>query len=134
MREYPFNVTKKQSPCGIALVTGAARRIGKVTAEGLANSGWAVAIHCNKSVKNAEAVVNKIKNAGGHAALVKADLKVEEEVSNLVEAATSLLGPITCLINNASAFEYDDATVGFAYGYKPSCAIYFSSKDGSASP
>ena len=100
---------KKQSPRGTALVTGAARRIGKVIAEGLANRGWAVAIHCNKSEKNAKAIVNKIKEAGGRAALVRADLMIEEEVSNLVEAATSTLGPITCLINNASAFEYDNA-------------------------
>lgn len=90
-----------------ALVTGAARRIGRALALELARSGWAVAIHYHGSASEAEALVAEIAEAGGRAAALQADLARETEVQGLVPAATEALGPLGCLVNNASAFTLD---------------------------
>jgi len=98
---------------GAALVTGAAKRIGRGIALDLVKNGWAVAIHCNRSLDEAKALAVEIKDAGGKATVVNADLADESQTATVVERAAADLGPITCLINNASVFEYDtplDAT------------------------
>jgi len=89
------------------LVTGAARRIGRAIALDLARHGWAVAVHCNRSADEAREVVGRIEQAGGRAALLRADLTREDETATLVERAAAALGPLGCLINNASTFELD---------------------------
>ena len=91
-----------------ALVTGAAVRIGRAIAEGLAHDGWAVALHHRDSGDAATDVVAGIESAGGHAVALRADLAEEAEVETLVARATEALGPLGCLVNNASPFEYDD--------------------------
>jgi NAD(P)-dependent dehydrogenase (short-subunit alcohol dehydrogenase family) len=50
---------------------------------------------------------NALVTGGGKAAAVRADLADESEVADLVAAGTEALGPITCLVNNASRFDYD---------------------------
>lgn len=92
-----------------ALVTGAGRRIGRAIALGLAADGWSVAVHCFRSVGDAEEVVAEIAAQGGRAAAVRADLAREDEVAGLVATAAAALGPIACLVNNASVFEHDEA-------------------------
>jgi NAD(P)-dependent dehydrogenase (short-subunit alcohol dehydrogenase family) len=94
-------------PLKTVLVTGAARRIGRAIALDLARHGWAVAVHCNRSEAEARAVVGRIEQDGGRAALVRADLVREAEVETLVPQAAAALGPLTCLVNNASTFELD---------------------------
>lgn len=102
--------SQERSPeCPVALVTGAARRIGAAIARDLAAAGWAVAVHYARSQADAEAVVGEIVAAGGSAAAVQADLAQEREVEGLVEQASAALGPVHCLINNASIFERDEA-------------------------
>lgn len=91
------------------LVTGAAHRIGQAIAIDLARHGWSVAVHYNTSAEAAEAVVGQIIDAGGTAASVRADLSRESEVAGLVPQATDALGPLGCLVNNASLFENDGA-------------------------
>ena len=91
----------------VALVTGAARRIGAAIARDLARHGWAVAIHYRASKGEAEALAREIKDAGGRTATVACDLAREAEVETLVSRAVEALGPLTCLINNASVFEMD---------------------------
>jgi NAD(P)-dependent dehydrogenase (short-subunit alcohol dehydrogenase family) len=91
----------------VALVTGAGKRIGRVIAECLARDGYAVAIHYGRSRDAAEAVVASIQAAGGHAAMIQADLADAEAVDGIIRAAQAALGPLTLLVNNASEFEPD---------------------------
>jgi NAD(P)-dependent dehydrogenase (short-subunit alcohol dehydrogenase family) len=90
-----------------ALVTGAAQRIGRAIATSLAEDGWAVAVHYRSSRKAAESLVAEIAEKGGKAVALAADLAVEDEAQRLVPAAMSALGPLGCLVNNASLFEND---------------------------
>ena len=90
-----------------ALVTGAARRIGRAMALDLAHRGWAVAVHYNTSADAAGEVVGAIREAGGTAVALRADLRVAEDVEALIPAATDALGPLGLLVNNASVFEPD---------------------------
>jgi len=92
-----------------ALVTGAARRVGRAVALDLASHGWAVAVHYNRSQDEAEAVVGEIVAQGGRAVAVAAELADEAQVATLVERTVAMIGPLGCLINNASTFEYDSA-------------------------
>jgi NAD(P)-dependent dehydrogenase (short-subunit alcohol dehydrogenase family) len=96
-----------REPVKTALVTGAARRIGRAIALDLARHGWAVAVHHHRSVDEAREVVRLVAAEGGRAAGVRADLGREEETATLVDRAAAALGPLTCLVNNASTFELD---------------------------
>ncbi len=89
------------------LVTGAARRIGRDIASDLARHGWAVAIHCHTSTDAAHELQHQIEAGGGRATVVEADLGTESQAEHLVERAAAAIGPLTCLVNNASVFEYD---------------------------
>jgi NAD(P)-dependent dehydrogenase (short-subunit alcohol dehydrogenase family) len=91
-----------------ALVTGAARRIGRAIALSLARQGWKVAVHYHGSAEAAEATAEEIRASGGTAVAINADLSRENEVVGLLPSAEHALGPITLLVNNASVFEPDD--------------------------
>ncbi|MBM3516697.1 MAG: SDR family oxidoreductase [Alphaproteobacteria bacterium] len=97
----------EQTRSETALVTGAAHRIGRTIALDLGRRGYRVAVHYNRSRAAAEAVAEAICTAGGAAITVAADLGNESDVRGLI-GGTAALGPLTCLINNASEFEYDD--------------------------
>jgi NAD(P)-dependent dehydrogenase (short-subunit alcohol dehydrogenase family) len=90
-----------------ALVTGAARRIGRAIALALHRAGYAVAIQANRSVAEATALRDEIARAGGKAAVVRTDLADHAETAGLVTAAAGAIGPLTLLVNNASMFEPD---------------------------
>lgn len=93
---------------GAALVTGGAQRLGAAMAKALAADGWAVAISYMGSIDAAETLIAEIAETGGRAAAVPADFLNEAEVEGLVDAASAALGsPLTCLVNNASIFEFD---------------------------
>ena len=93
-----------------ALVTGGAKRLGKEMAIFLAERGFEVAIHYHSSESSAIELVEYIKsNTGKNSIALRADLTKETEVLGLIARASDQLGgPITCLINNASIFEYDN--------------------------
>ncbi len=91
-----------------ALITGAARRLGRATALALAGEGFAIAIHYNQSRADAETLRDEIAALGGRSTLVQADLAVEAQVQAVLSAAEAALGPIGVLVNNASVFERDE--------------------------
>jgi NAD(P)-dependent dehydrogenase (short-subunit alcohol dehydrogenase family) len=91
-----------------ALVTGAAKRLGRAIALDLASHGWNVAIHYNGSEEDADSAAQAVRAFGGEAATLKADLSKEAETATLVDRAVKELGPLTALINSASLFENDD--------------------------
>jgi NAD(P)-dependent dehydrogenase (short-subunit alcohol dehydrogenase family) len=90
-----------------ALVTGAGKRIGRAIALALAQEGWAVAVHYSESRIEAEALVDHIVGQNGRAVALEADLAREDQVTGMVTRAAEALGPLGCLVNNASAFEND---------------------------
>lgn len=90
-----------------ALVTGGGRRIGAAIVRDLANHGWAVAIHHNRSRNQAEALAAEIRAGGGRAATVAGDLADVDALKRIVPAAVAALGPLTLLVNNASVFLRD---------------------------
>jgi NAD(P)-dependent dehydrogenase (short-subunit alcohol dehydrogenase family) len=90
-----------------AIVTGAAKRLGRAIALKLAESGWDIAVHCHASVAEAEATAEAILKLGRRAIVVEADLAKETETQALLPRVTAALGPVSLLVNNASAFEMD---------------------------
>lgn len=90
-----------------ALVTGAARRVGRAIARDLARHGWAVAVHYQSSGEAAAEAVREIESDGGRAVALRADLAQETETAALVALAAEALGPLGCLVNNAATFELD---------------------------
>ena len=93
-----------------AVVTGGAKRLGKEIAIFLAERGFEVAIHYHSSEKSADELAQYIKSkTGNNCVSIKADLTQEIEVQDLIGRANDKLGgSISCLINNASIFEYDN--------------------------
>lgn len=74
----------------------------------LAKRGFNVAVHYASSSDGADAVVAEIRDIGRNAVALQADLLDPVQTDGLVPAAADALGgPLTCLINNASIFEYD---------------------------
>ena len=66
-----------------------------------------MAVHYHRSGDAAREVCEEIQRLGGHAVAMRADLSKEREVDALADRATEAVGPVTCLINNASIFEKD---------------------------
>lgn len=91
-----------------ALVTGAATRLGRAMALDLGRRGVHVAVHYASSADLADQTVRDIREAGGQATAVQADLLLAENMETLVSRATEALDrPLDVLINNASIFDYD---------------------------
>ncbi|MGO4332667.1 SDR family oxidoreductase [Cupriavidus sp. M-11] len=80
----------------------------------LAARGWDVAVHCHRSLAEAEALAAQIRAGGRRAAVLQADLADEASTGKLVADCIAALGVPTCLVNNASLFQYDVAT-SFSY-------------------
>ncbi len=96
---------------GAALVTGGARRIGRVLAGVAAAAGYDVAIHVRQVDDDAEAAAAEVRRQGRKAAILACDLRKEAASVALVGEAEGELGAVTLLINSASVFE-DDAFAG----------------------
>jgi NAD(P)-dependent dehydrogenase (short-subunit alcohol dehydrogenase family) len=96
----------------VALVTGGAQRIGRAIALALAQNGWDVAVHFHRSAQQALATAESIRALGARAHTVQFDLELAHgaRVEALFESCERALGPVQCLINNASQFVPDTAT------------------------
>ena len=91
----------------VALVTGAARRIGRVIALALAARGWDIVVHYRYSEVDAHQTVREIEAMGRRAVALHCDLVDEEAVKELLPRAVAALGSVNCVVNNASIFEHD---------------------------
>jgi NAD(P)-dependent dehydrogenase (short-subunit alcohol dehydrogenase family) len=95
-----------------ALVTGAARRLGRALAEALADDGFLVCVHYNRSRDEALRLVDELAARGQPALAVQADLAVPHQAEGLVpecadQARRAGSSGLTVLVNNASLFELD---------------------------
>lgn len=89
----------------VLLVTGGSRGIGAATAELAARRGYAVCVNYRHREEAAGALVQRIRDCGGLAVAVRADVSVEAEVVELFQAVDRELGPLTALVNNAGVLE-----------------------------
>jgi pteridine reductase len=89
---------------GVALVTGAARRIGRAIALRLGSAGFDVAVHFHSSAVDAAETVALLQARGVRAHAFAADLADAAAPARLVAAVEATLGPISVLVNNASIF------------------------------
>jgi 3-oxoacyl-[acyl-carrier protein] reductase len=86
----------------VAIVTGSSRGIGAACAKLLAQNGAKVAVNYCESKERGESVLQAIKDAGGDAILVRADVRKREEVEAMVARVEAELGPVDILVNNAN--------------------------------
>ena len=82
------------------LVTGSAKRIGRVIAIELSRHGFSVAVHYNTSRAEAEQVSGECDDAP----VFQADLAKVEEIRRLFSEVRERFGPLDCLVNNAARF------------------------------
>ena len=90
-----------------ALVTGAAKRLGRAIALALAQRGVRLLVHYNRSAQDALALCGQIEQTGGTAWPVRGDLSNPDQVEAVFREAVAKAGEIGILINNASIFERD---------------------------
>ena len=86
----------------VAIVTGAARNIGRAIAMELARSGACVTINALSSAAEAAAVAREVESAGGKALVQLADISDPAGAQHLIEATAQHFGRIDILINNAA--------------------------------
>jgi NAD(P)-dependent dehydrogenase (short-subunit alcohol dehydrogenase family) len=99
----------------VVLVTGAARRVGRVIALELAAHGHDIALHFRSSGSEAAQTAESARLLGARSGLFQADLCDENACRALVDQVLAHFGRLDAVVNNASAFEYDDAgSFGFA--------------------
>ena len=96
----------------VAVVTGAAKNIGRATCESLSKLGYNILVHANTDKDGAEETVNLVKQNDVQSARIIGDLTKPETSQELIKEA-SKLGTISALVNNASQREFnkfDDMT------------------------
>ncbi len=86
---------------GVVLVTGGSRGIGKATSLLLAQSGYKVVVNYLRNKQAADEVINTIREAGGEAIAIKADIADELQVMAMFVEIDNAFGPISALVNNA---------------------------------
>ena len=93
----------------VALVTGAARRLGREIALALARDGWDLGVHYGTSRDDALATVAAVEALGRRAVALPARLDDEAEVLALLPALARALGLAAAVVNSASRFAFDAA-------------------------
>ncbi|QDU76416.1 Glucose 1-dehydrogenase 2 [Bremerella volcania] len=88
----------------VALVTGGAKRVGRVIAQHLADCGYRIAVHANTSIDEAKRFAESLKEQGIEASAFKADLSREDSIKDMVDKVHFYFGRIDVLVNSASIF------------------------------
>jgi pteridine reductase len=94
------------------LITGAAKRIGKVIAIDLAKRGYFIAIHYHRSRREAESTAKIIRKQGGDCGLFQCDFSQDHELIRLIKRVKKEYPGLACLINNASLFKPESKRLG----------------------
>ncbi len=103
--QKPARSRKSPSDKPVAVVTGAARRVGREIALSMAERGLAVVVHHGTSTVEANVLVNRIRSQGGTAIAVSADLRDPRAAAMAVFESAAQLGEVTTLINSAAVFQ-----------------------------
>ena len=107
----PQRAIQGDGPRPVALVTGAARRIGRTIALELASAGFDIALHHRgadaRSLEDAQATARELRAAGARVALLAADFADPAATAALLPAIAGELGRVDAVVNSASRFEYD---------------------------
>ena len=90
----------------VAVVTGASKGIGAAIAEHLAAAGAAVVVNYASSKAGAEAVAGRIRQAGGKAVAVQADVSKPDDIRRLFAETKKAFGRLDILVNNAGIYEF----------------------------
>jgi NAD(P)-dependent dehydrogenase (short-subunit alcohol dehydrogenase family) len=94
----------------VAIITGSASGMGQAAAELFAQEGASVVV-TDISAEMGEATVRGIRDAGGKAIFVQANVAAEDEVKHMVNAAIDAFGRVDVLYNNAGIMPEDDGSV-----------------------
>lgn len=89
----------------VALVTGAARRLGRAIAEGLAAAGCDIALHYGRSLEQARVTATALERMGARVETFEADLTDPAAPTRLVDAVGAAFGRLDVLVNSAAGFE-----------------------------
>ncbi len=92
-----------QAPDRIVLVTGASRGIGAEVARRLADPETHVVVHYRQSAERAESVAAAVRDAGGHASTLSADISDDAACTTLIDTVADKFGRLDTLILNASS-------------------------------
>jgi len=90
----------------VAVVTGASKGIGAAIAEKFGSEGAEVVVNYAHDKAGAEKVVGKIKQSGGQAIAVRADVSKGEDIKKLITETVRTFGNIDILVNNAGVYEF----------------------------
>jgi len=88
----------------VALITGAAKRLGRHLARHLAGKGFHVLINYRRSQQEADSLVNEIQQAGGSARAVQADISAKDQVAEMFADLSAREGKLDLLINNVGNY------------------------------
>jgi len=103
-RKQKKNDAAGNSPA--AVVTGAAKRIGRALALSLAENGYRIVVHYHHSVQEAEEVCREIEKAGSEAVMIRADLRAGiPALSRIIDACYDAFGRADGLVNSAAIFQ-----------------------------
>jgi len=95
----------------VALVTGAAKRLGRCIAETLHKEGWNIVAHYQHSATEANMLCERLNNKRNNSCkIVHADLSDKHALDKFAQQVLSAWGSIDALINNASSFSPDEVS------------------------
>ena len=90
----------------VAIVTGASKGIGAAIAKHLAREGASVVVNYASSKEGADRVVNEIKNEGGKAVAVQADMSKRSDIEKMFKESNAAFGKLDILVNNAGVYDF----------------------------